>query len=146
MLLQRIQSDRIAAMKSRDELRKSILTCIFSTAKNFAVADRTELTESHMTKSVLKWKNDLKNIVDSLVGKENVDEFRNKSMLELSIVLEYSPKELTEEEHVDLIKSIIDAIKSEKEVVALGDVMKTLKGDTRVNGKLASQIAKQLIG
>lgn len=131
MLKTRINSDYIAAFKSGDAVKKSILSVvkgeIQTQEKNKAV---TDLSDEDVTKILLKTQKSLKETI-SLSGDQ-------KSKDELAIIEEYLPKEMTRDEIEAKIREVFG-----DGPVNIGLVMKAFAG-LPVDRTLVSKICQEL--
>ena len=139
-LLDKISQDSIQAQKKRDTIRLSTLRMLKSDLKykqiekNFSLSEEEELAV--LSSAVKKHKDSIEQFKQAqrneLVAQEEA---------ELNIILEYLPKQLSEEELTDLIEQAIQE-SSAVSKADLGKVMKILmpKVRGRSDGKLVSSL------
>ncbi len=145
-LRQVIDEDLKKAMKAKDGVRVSCLRMLKASLKNLQVAKGQELNDD-----------EIRGIISSTVrkSKEAIEEFRKagredlarKEDLEIGILHEYLPRQLTAEEIENTVQEVIEEL-SAKGSKDLGKVMKTAM--TRIagqaQGKDVNEIAKRLLG
>lgn len=144
-LNEKIVEDLKQAMKAKDSVRVSCLRMLKASLKNKQVEKRHELGDE-----------DIHSVVSSLVrkGKEAIGEYRkggredlaSKEELEINILYEYLPQQLTREEIEEILRNTISEL-SAKGPKDLGNVMKAamIKMAGQAQGKEVSEIAKKLL-
>lgn len=144
-LNEKIVEDLKQAMKAKDSVRVSCLRMLKASLKNKQVEKRHELGDE-----------DIHSVVSSLVrkGKEAIGEYRkggredlaSKEELEINILYEYLPQQLTKEEIEEILRNTISEL-SAKGPKDLGNVMKAamIKMAGQAQGKEVSEIAKKLL-
>ncbi len=128
-LKQRISTDYITAFKSKDAVRKSILSVVkgdIQTAeKNTGVAD---LSDEDVMKILTKT---VKNLNETLSQTQDAE-----STAQLAVLSEYMPKQLTREE----VKAKVDELKAASDVpLNIGAVMKAFAMDA-VDKKMVAEV------
>lgn len=99
-LINKIKSDQLQSRKDRDTLKSSLLTTLIGEVQT--QSKNTGRSEEDLVLDViLKFIKSIKQTLDLKVSKESEEE--------LNILISYTPKQLTEEEIKDLIKSSIDS-------------------------------------
>jgi len=140
MLFEKLKADRIQAMKDKDTLKKGLLGVIIGdSSKDDKNPDDTIVLA--ILKSFLK-----KNAQAQVdVGEANMEElYLDDLVKEEKIIESYLPQQLT-------VEGLRTAVKYAVEfdgATNMGDVMKYLKAnhEGRYDGKLASQMAKEILG
>jgi uncharacterized protein YqeY len=133
-----IDADLKKAMLARDEITRDTLRMIKSELVTHE--DANELAV--LTRAV-------KSRRDSIASyrEGGRDDLAEKEQAEIEVIQRYLPQPLTEEEARDAIASIIEehGLAGKKD---LGTVMKEVRGrhPGRIDGKLASRIAAELLG
>lgn len=145
-LKERLQEDLKAAMKSKDQLRLSVIRLAKAAVMNLEIARGHELSDQEVIEVLAK---EAKQRQDSIpeyekAGRADITEnLRN----EIKIVQEYLPAQLSENEIRELVKAAIaEAGASGKK--DMGKVMAVLMPKTkgRADGKLVNQIVGSLLG
>lgn len=103
-LKDRLQNDFKEAMKARDEIRKNTVNLARAAIKQYEVDNREELDEqgilSILTKQVKMRKDALSDFEKA--GRTDLLDAYNK---EIEILMEYLPKQLSEEEVTEIVKA-----------------------------------------
>lgn len=103
-LKDRLQSDFKEAMKARDEIRKNTVNLARAAIKQYEVDNRAELDDQGvlaiLTKQVKMRKDALSDFEKA--GRTDLLEAYNK---EIEILMEYLPKQLSEEEILEIVKA-----------------------------------------
>ena len=144
-LKQRITDDMKAAMKSGDKARLGVIRLILAAAKQVEVDERIELDDSRMLSILDKM---VKQRRDSVTQYENAGrtELAEQEKFEISIIQEYLPQPLTEEE----INSLIELAINETGATSMKDMGKVMgllkpKMQGRADmGAVSGQIRKKL--
>lgn len=146
-LKDKINEDLKAAMKSGDKLRletvRSVRALILEYEKSGAAGAMTPEQEIQMLTTAVKKR------------KDSIEQYRNgnrpelaaKEEAEMNILLEYLPKQLTEEEISDEVKKLAAELgASQKEDFAklMPQAMKALKG--KADGKVVKSIVEKVLG
>lgn len=139
----RIQNDLATAIKNGDKVRVDALRSIKAAIQNEKTnGSYHELTDDDVVKLIQKLSKQRKESYDIYV-QANRDELANKELAEKTILDEYLPKMLSEDE----LNSVVDSIIAEtgaSTMKDMGNVMKTLssKYPNQYDGKLASTIIR----
>jgi uncharacterized protein YqeY len=141
MLLDKLKRDSLQARKDKDQIKASLLSTVLSQVKTLAIDDgHREPNDQDVIQVVKKF---LKSIEENIElgkqGKLPKDAFEQVQK-EKEILLEYLPKQLSDDELKEIIKN-----SGAKNV---GEAMKYLKEHypDQYDGKKASQIAKEILG
>ena len=140
-LFNKINNQLKEAMKAKDELRLSVLRMVKS--KILYVNARGDLPDPEIMKIIKKYGKELKESIEEFKKAERTDEVA-KTESELKIVEEFLPQELSKDE----IKAIVE--KTIKDVGAasikdMGRVMKELTANPAIDGKVASQLVREIL-
>jgi uncharacterized protein YqeY len=141
-LLNKINADIQQAMKSKDELKLSVLRMMKS--KVLYVNARGDLPEAEVVKIVTKYGKDLKETIEEFtkIGR-TVEVERAKQ--ELGVVQSYLPKELSADEIKALVQKTIAGLGATS-IKEMGRVMKEVTaGNPGIDGKLVSQFVRELL-
>jgi uncharacterized protein YqeY len=142
MLFEEINKGIIESIKSKDQIRLETLRMLKS--KILAVDARGNLPDSDVIKL---FKTYLGNLHEALEQSQNANrpELADKLKKEIVIVEEFLPKALSQEETKKIVQQAIaeSGAKTKKE---LGLVMKAImKINSNVDGKLAKDIASEML-
>jgi len=143
MLEEKILSDYKDAMKARDSVRSSLLSCLRAEIMNTALAKKKNNLDDTEVMSVVK--KQIKQHQDSIeqFKKGNRDDLAEKEIKELAILELYLPPQLSESEVIKAIDEII----TQTGALGLKDMGKVMKeAQSRIgasaDGKLISEIVK----
>jgi uncharacterized protein YqeY len=127
-LSKRVQTELVSAMKNKDNLRRGILKLVKAELQNNSLTDKP-LSEEDV---VFSYHKKLSKNLDSFTG-EHLDQLKQ----ELSVIEEFLPKAMTEEE----IEALVDKHVS---LGNMGAVMKAVKAEITgpFDGKMVSQLVK----
>lgn len=141
MLLDTLNSDLVAAMKSKDKEKLAVLRML-----------KTALTNEHIKLGHDLTPEDEINVLSSQVKqrRESVTEFRKagredlakQNEAEIEVINHYLPKQLSEAEINDLVDQVIKDVNATSKA-DFGKVMKTLM--PQVKGKADGFLVKQIV-
>ena len=146
-LEERIQKDLVSAMKNRQENALTALRSIKTAIQNEKVSGAYyhELTDADIVGLIQKLIKQRKESMD-IYSQAGRNELADKEQKEMFVLMEYVPKQLTEEEVEVKVKSII-AETGASSMKDMGKVMglatQRMKG--LAEGKTISQIVKNLL-
>jgi uncharacterized protein len=142
-LLMTLKADQLAARKSRDQLKASLLTTLIGEAEMLGKNDgNREVTDSEVTALIKKFIKNVDITLDAIGLKMYDADGRIADAQEERRILDsYLPKQLTQEQ----LTHIIGSMKVEFNVLDVkgkGAIMKTLKErfDGQYDGKMAAQV------
>ena len=142
---ERLSADLKTAMKENDIFRRDTIRLLNAALKQVEVDKRVVLSDEEVTKILLSAK---KQRLDSIAAYENAkrDDLVAKEKGELEIILQYLPKQLSDDELRVKISEIIANVGASG-AKDLGKVMGVCKALQSVadGGKIA-KIAKELLG
>jgi uncharacterized protein len=149
-LKDRISEEIKAAMKSKDKVRletvRSIKKIILEKESSIRGEGRESLTEAEEMEVLLQQAKQRRDSIEQY-AKAGREDLAEKERQELTIIEEYLPKQLTEEE----VGAIVDAIIAEVGATSakdmgkvMGPTMARLKG--QADGKLVQQVVKVRLG
>lgn len=138
MLIDTIRTDRLAAMKQRDELRKDLLGTLFAAATK----DSKTPDDAMVLRTVRAFVKSLDETIAVLKDRDSSKQQREKAILEA-----YLPQSLSAEALDASIAEIVAAL-PERSPRAMGQVMAELKArhGEAVDMKLASGLVKAALG
>ena len=145
-LEERIQKDLVTAMKNRQENALAALRSIKTAIQNEKTnGTYHELTDADVVGIIQKLVKQRKESMD-IYSQAGRDELADKEQKEMLVLMEYVPKQLTEEEVEEKVKEII-AETGASSMKDMGKVMglatQRMKG--LAEGKTISQIVKNLL-
>jgi len=142
-LEERIYQDYVAAMKNRDADKKKFLSFIRADLKNQAIDFKVEkLTDEQVLALLKKQQKRLNDTKDSLVS-ANRPEMLSEVEIEIALLSQYLPEQLSEDELRKLIDDSISSLGAAT-IKDMGRVMKevTVKVGMRADAKSISKIVK----
>lgn len=142
-LKQKLQEDLKSSMKNKDTNKKSVITLIRASIKQYEVDNRVELGDEEITDLIAK---QLKKTRDSRdeFAKAGREDLVEKADAEIEILKEYLPQQLSEEELNEIVISTISEVgatsmKDMKNIMS--SIMPKVKG--RADGKLINELVKK---
>ena len=142
-LKQKLQEDLKSSMKNKDTNKKSVITLIRASIKQYEVDNRVELGDEEITDLIAK---QLKQTRDSReeFAKAGRDDLVSKAEAEIEVLKEYLPQQLSEEELNEIVISTI----SEVGATSMKDMKKIMtsimpKVKARADGKLINDLVKK---
>ncbi|WP_455538613.1 GatB/YqeY domain-containing protein [Terrisporobacter sp.] len=142
-LKQKLQEDLKSSMKNKDTNKKSVITLIRASIKQYEVDNRVELGDEEIIDLIAK---QLKQTRDSLeeFKKANREDLVEKANAEIEVLKEYLPQQLSEEELNEIVISTISEVgatsmKDMKKIMT--SIMPKVKG--RADGKLINELVKK---
>lgn len=142
-LKQKLQEDLKSSMKNKDTVRKSVVTLIRASIKQYEVDNRTELSEDGIIDVIAK---QLKQRRDALVEFEKAgrEDLIKETEAEIEVLKEYLPQQLSEEELEEIVKSTISEVGATS-MKDMGKIMSVIqpKVKGRADGKLINKLVKQ---
>jgi hypothetical protein len=147
-LVDQIQKDIVAAMRSRDELRLSTLRMMKSALKNKEIDKRAPLDEKEAQQILSTLIKQRKDSIEQF-QKGGRQELADKEAAEIRLIEAYLPQALGEEEIIASVKATITEMGSPT-MKDMGNVMKNAMSKlqasgARVEGKTVSEIVKKLL-
>ena len=142
-LKQKLQEDLKSSMKNKYNTKKSVVTLIRASIKQFEVDNRVELDDSQVIDIIAKL---LKQTKDSLneFKKAGREDLATQAEAEIEVLKEYLPQQLSEEELNEIVNSTISEVgatsmKDMKKIMT--SIMPKVKG--RADGKLINELVKK---
>ena len=142
-LKQKLQEDLKSSMKNKDTNKKSVITLIRASIKQYEVDNRVELGDEEITDLIAKQLKQTRDSRDEFAkaGREDLVE---KADAEIEILKEYLPQQLSEEELNEIVISTISelgatSMKDMKNIMS--SIMPKVKG--RADGKLINELVKK---
>ena len=140
-LTTRIEQDYIAAYKAKDALRLGVLRLLKTAAKNLVELMRP-VTDEELATVVQKQAKQRQDSIEQFTAANRPD-LAEKEAAELSILKDYLPEPLSEEELAAAIDAAIAAL-GVTNMSGMGKVIQSVMGDYkgRVDGKAVSAAVK----
>ena len=142
-LKQKLQEDLKSSMKNKDAIKKSVITLIRSSIKQYEVDNRVELQDDEIVDLIAK---QLKQTRDSReeFAKAGRDDLVSKAEAEIEVLKEYLPQQLSEEELNETVIATISEVgatsmKDMKHIMS--SIMPKVKG--RADGKLINELVRK---
>lgn len=140
-ILDRLNEDMKKAMKNREKEKLSVIRMVKSSLQNEQIKLGHELNEDE---SLTVLNRELKQRKDSLQEFEKAgrDDLVAKLQKEIEILQEYMPKQLSEEELLQIVKETIEEVGA-KSKADMGKVMKAIM--PKVKGKADGGLVNRLV-
>lgn len=147
MTIEKLTADMIAAMKSKDKLRKDTLSAVIGAIKKAAIDRKCKdnITETLVDEVILKELKTIKEMINTCPADR--EETKAEYVERYNILVPYAPKQLSEQ---DIAKELlmfcelegIELTKENRATIMKG-FMPTIKG--RADGKLANKIITETL-
>lgn len=141
-LKEKLQEDLKSSMRNKDTVRKSVVTLIRASIKQYEVDNRVELGDDKIIDIISK---QLKQRNDALeeFAKANREDLVKETESEIEVLKEYLPQQLSEEELNEIVKSTISEVGATS-MKDMGKIMAAIKPKTkgRADGKLINKLVK----
>ncbi|MEX1030502.1 MAG: GatB/YqeY domain-containing protein [Paenibacillaceae bacterium] len=142
-LSERLNDDMKQAMRNQEKFRLSVIRMVRSSIKNVEIDLRRSLDDNEVLDILNR---ELKQRKDSLQDFEKAgrDDLVDALKVELEIIAEYMPTQLTEEEITVIVKQTIQETGASTKAdmgKVMGALMPKVKG--RSDGKLVNQVVQQ---
>lgn len=144
-LASRIQDDLNRALRAGDALRVSTLRLVRAAAHNLEIERGRELTDSELESVVAHEAKRRREAIEAF-AKGGRDDLVRKESLELAILTEYLPEQLSEEDLKTLVAETAAAVgaQSAKDVgKVMAAVMPKVKG--RADGAVVNRIVREVL-
>ena len=142
-LKQKLQEDLKSSMKNKDTVKKSVITLIRASIKQYEVDNRVELGDEQIVDLIAKQLKQTRDSREEFV-KAGRDDLVSKAEAEIEVLKEYLPQQLSEEELNEIVISTISEVgatsmKDMKKIMS--SIMPKVKG--RADGKLINELVKK---
>lgn len=142
----KIVADLTTAMKAKDELRVSTLRMIKADVMKFEVsgASKVEATDENVMDCIKRGVKQRKDSVEAFEKAGSMD-LANREKAEITILMEYMPAQMSEEQLRPIIQETIAQMKATP--ADFGKVMGTVVGKTKgqADGTVISKLVKELL-
>ena len=144
-MLQQIENDLKNALKNQDKIKAGVLRLLISKCKNKSIATGSPLNDSDVMKVLQTAAKQHKESIKLYKEGDRTD-LVDQETAELSIVEEYLPSMMTEDEIKSIISSIIDETGASS-MADFGKVMPQVmkQGAGKIDGGVAQKILKELL-
>ncbi len=146
MLEEQIGKDYIKAMKDRDSVKSSTLSFLRAQMKNVLIEKRAENLKDEEVVAVIK--KQIKQRQDSIqqYEKGGRQDLAGKEAVELAILKDYLPEEMSEQELEGVVTAAIEEAQADS-MKDMGKVMKIIadKVQGKADNKLVSELVKRAI-
>lgn len=144
-LKDKLMEDLKSSMKSKDKLKKDVVTMVRSAVKQKEVDERVELDDEAIIEIISKQVKQKRDAIEDFRKGER-DDLVKLTEDEVGILLEYLPEQLSEEELKGLVADAIEktgATTMKDMGKIMGHLMPVIKG--RADGSLVNKIAKEYL-
>ena len=142
---EKLMQDLKAAMKSHDKIKKDTITMVRAAIKQIEVDKRVDLSDEEVIDIISKQYKERVSSIDEF-KRGGRDDLVAQTEEEIKIILEYLPKQLTDEELEDIIKEAIEKL-SITDKKQIGELMKEVipKVKGKADGKKVNSIASKYL-
>ena len=144
-LLKNITDEMYLSMKSGDKDKANTLRTLISKLKDQQIKLRKDISDEEALKIIKTLVKQRKESAE-IYSKAGREELAEKENFEISILDNYLPKLMSEEDVLSLIKKIVDETNA-KDLSDIGKVMPLVmqRGKGKVDGKIANRILRSIL-
>ena len=144
-LLKSITNEMYLSMKSGNKDKANTLRTLISKLKDQQIKSRKDISDEETLKIIKTLVKQRKESAE-IYSKAGREELAEKENFEISILSNYLPKLMSDEDVLLLIKKIIDETNA-KELSDIGKVMPLVmqEGKGKVDGKIANRVLRSLL-
>ena len=144
-MLQNITDEMYLSMKSGDKEKANTLRTLISKLRDQQIKLRKDISDEEALKIIKTLVKQRKESAE-IYSKAGREELAEKENFEISILDNYLPKLISEEDVLSLIKKIVDETNA-KDLSDIGKVMPLVmqRGKGKVDGKIANRILRSLL-
>ncbi len=144
-LKDKLMDDLKESMKNKEQVRKSVVTLIRSAVKQKEVDERVELSDEDVLAIITKQVKQRKDALEEFKKAQREDLILQTEQ-EIDILMQYLPKQLTDDELEFIIKEIINQIGAST-MKDMGKIMGLTmpKVQGKADGKRINEIAKKFL-
>lgn len=144
-LQEKLQEDLKAAMKSKDSRRLSVIRLAKAAIKNTEIAKKKELGDDEVLEVLNREVKQRRDAIPEF-QKGNRPDLVESLEAEIAILMEYLPRQMSEEEIRQAAKEAVAAVGA-KDARDMGKVMGALmpKVKGKADGRLVNQVVKELL-
>lgn len=141
----KLMDDLKTSMRNKEKVRKNVITMVRAAVKQREVDERVELKDEDVIEIISK---QVKQKKDSIIEFQKGDrqDLVELTEVEIDILLEYLPLQLTEEELDEIVKATIEEVNAEtvKDIgKVMGSVLPKVKG--KADGSMVNKLARQYL-
>ena len=140
----RLMDDLKTSMKNKDILRKNTITMVRAGIKQVEVDERIELDDEAIIQLISKQLKEKRNAIEEF-KKGNRDDLVQQAEDEIDVLLEYLPKQLTEDELTEIVREVIEA--GDYTMKDMGKIMKDVmpKIQGKADGKMVNAVVRKIL-
>ena len=144
-LLKNITDDMYLSMKSGDKEKANTLRTLISKLKDQQIKLRKDISDEEALKIIKTLVKQRKESAE-IYSKAGREELAEKENFEISVLGNYLPKLMSDEDVLSLIKKIVDETNA-KDLSDIGKVMPLVmqRGKGKVDGQIANRILRSLL-
>ena len=144
-ILKNIIDEMYLSMKSGDKEKANTLRTLISKLKDQQIKLRKDISDEEALKIIKTLVKQRKESAE-IYSKAGREELAQKENFEISILNNYLPKLMSEEDVLSLIKKIVNETNA-KDLSDIGKVMPLVmqRGEGKVDGKIANSILRSLL-
>ena len=144
-LLKSIIDEMYLSMKSGDKQKANTLRTLISKLKDQQIKSRKDISDEETIKIIKTLVKQRKESAE-IYSKAGREELAKKENFEISILNNYLPKLMSDDDVLSLIKKIIDETNA-KDLSDIGKVMPLVmkRGKGKVDGKIANSLLRTLL-
>lgn len=144
-LKERLMEDLKDSMKSKDKVRKDTITMIRAAIKQKEVDERRELSDDDILDIIAKQLKEKKMAIEEFRRGQREDLVQLTEQ-EMDILLDYLPKQLSEEELEAIVLETIKEINAQS-IKDIGNIMKAVmpKVKGRADGNMVNKIVRKIL-
>ena len=145
-LKERLNSELKQAMKSGDNVRRSVIRLLFAAIKNAEIAKRATLEEGDILGIVAKEARHRQESIDAF-KQGNRQDLVAKEEAELAILKEYLPQQMGRQEIVEMARKVIEEVEAQgpgDKGKVMPKLIAQLKG--RADGREINAVVTELLG
>ena len=130
------------SMKNKDTVKKSVVTLIRASIKQYEVDNRVELDDEGIIDIISKQLKQRRDALDEF-AKANRDDLVSETEAEIKVLKEYLPQQLSEEELNEIVKLTISEVGATS-MKDMGKIMSVIRPKVkgRADGKLINELVK----
>jgi len=144
-LKDKLMEDLKASMKNKDSVRKNTITMIRAAIKQLELDQRKELEDDEVLEIISKQLKEKRNALEDFKKAERQD-LIDLTEEEINILLEYLPKQLSDEELRQIVIETIDEVGA-KDLKDMGKIMKSImpKIKGKADGGRVNKIVREIL-
>ena len=144
-LKDKLMEDLKASMKNKDSVRKNTITMIRAAIKQIELDQRKELEDDEVLEIISKQLKEKRNALEDFKKAERQD-LIDLTEEEINILLEYLPKQLSDEELRQIVIKTIDELGA-KDLKDMGKIMKSImpKIKGKADGGRVNKIVREIL-